>query len=143
MTYIDDLHLRVARHAGLIHVGVDQLEALLYAIVKVAGENAGLALSFATVPVGNTEILFASPRLLTLLVYPDLAAYQAAVAVPGFVDPADIEVVENHIRHRSSQPYDAGLLRGNGAGYRRLRIQGFTLEVPSSGVYRLSLFTPR
>lgn len=109
---------------------------LLYAALQ----DLALVVSKAAVPVGTTQVLYTNQQLRTLLKYPDTATYAAAVQAAGFVDPADVAVVERHIRHGSSATYDARLLKGDGSGYRKCRLQGFTFGIGTE-VFRISLFS--
>ncbi len=139
--YLERLPDAVDRWSSVIPPGDPLRDVLLHVLLEATIHNTGITLGRARLPVNTSEIVEASPRALELLAYPSVDAYAAAVRKDGFIYPGDLPVVAQHIRTRSATAYDASLLRGDGSGYRRLRLQGWTFKMDRTD-YRIVLIWP-
>ncbi len=132
LAWWDELETQVSRHAGVIQ-GDDILQAMSWLASELSEPNTGFVSSIPTVPLTGTEVLKVNAALLNLLNYPDPAAYQAALSGGSFVHADDLDIVTAHVTWKSSAVYDARLLKGDGSGYKKCRIQGFSFLVPNAG----------
>lgn len=139
--YLDSLATTVDRWSSFVPAGDPLRDALIYILLEATFHNKGITIGRAALPITSSMVIAASPRALELLAYPSVAAYAAAVKRPGFIFADDIVVVEQHIRTKSTTAYDASLLRGDGSGYRRLRLQGWSFLVDRKS-YRFVLVWP-
>jgi hypothetical protein len=139
--YLDSLPTEVDRWSSSIPPGDPLRDVLLHVLLEAAWRNKGVTIGRATLPLAASEIVAASPRALELLGYPDVRAYAVAVRKHGFVYSGDVAVVEQHIRTKSPTAYDVSLLTGDGRGYQRLRLQGWTFNVDRTP-YRVVLIWP-
>jgi len=137
--YFDGLPKSVDGHASIIASGDAAQDWLLYTTV-MASDNGGVVVHRPGATVALTDVLHVNQRLLSLLDYPDAAAYEAAVQSGNFVHPDDLSVVDAHVRTRSSAVYDARLRRAGGT-WRNCRIQGGTI-LRGGFEYRVTIINP-
>jgi len=137
--YLDGLGLSSAAHAGVLLREPALCDVLLHFVRALSGvELSGILISRATVPLASTEVLEVSPVILSELGYTSLSEYQAALSAPGFVHVDDAEIVDAHIRHALSAPYDVRLLKAGG-GYLKWRVYGVTIHDPTDATRTLRI----
>jgi hypothetical protein len=127
--YLDGLSTSVDRWSSYVPAGDPLRDALLHVLIESAINGKGVTIGRVAESITQSEIVAASPRALELLGYPSVAAYAAAAKRDSFIYRGDTPVVRQKHRNKHPDIYDASLLRGDGGGYERFRLQGWSFLV--------------
>lgn len=134
--YLDDV---IAKAGGFI--GRQDAPVVRDFLIHALMVDAGIVIFEPGAQLSGGVVRFVNAALLSLLFYPDLGTYAAAVATPGFVHADDADVAADHILYSSTAVYDARFKRGDSGLYRKCRTQGitFTPPLPTGGTLRVTI----